>query len=202
MIGRLRGEVLERTATSLIVDVQGVGYVVTVTPQTPFRVGEQVDLHIHTQVRDDAISLYGFADPLEREVFDLLIQVPGVGPAKAMGILKTPATSFIQMVLERQPGKLAKLPGVGKKTAERLLVDLADKMTALRPAGMTIPEPATSGPRTTARPTGVVGDVVSALVNLGFKDDAALAAAKAAAEKLGEKAGLEALLREALSKPR
>ena len=134
MIGRLRGEVIERAATTLVVDVHGVGYVVTVTPQSPFRVGEQVDLHVHTQVREDAISLYGFADPLEREVFDLLIGVPNIGPAKAMGILQTPAASIIQMVAQREPGKLAKLPGVGKKTAERLLVDLVDKMASLGPA--------------------------------------------------------------------
>jgi Holliday junction DNA helicase RuvA len=198
MIGRLRGEVIERSATTVVVDVHGVGYVVTVTPQSPFRLGEQVDLHIHTQVREDAISLYGFADPLEREVFDLLIGVPNIGPAKAMGILQTPAASIILMVAQREPAKLAKLPGVGKKTAERLLVDLADKMAGLRPAatGARL-APATA---VSERPAGVLGDLVSALVNLGFKEDAALLAASGAVERLGADAGLEALLRDALVK--
>ncbi|MCA9553329.1 MAG: Holliday junction branch migration protein RuvA [Myxococcales bacterium] len=199
MIGRLRGEVIERAATTLVVDVHGVGYVVTVTPQSPFRVGEQVDLHVHTQVREDAISLYGFADPLEREVFDLLIGVPNIGPAKAMGILQTPAASIIQMVAQREPGKLAKLPGVGKKTAERLLVDLVDKMASLGPAAAGVRLPVGTSPAL-ERPAGVQGDLVSALVNLGFKEDAALAAASGAVERLSEDAGLEALLREALSK--
>lgn len=201
MIGRLRGEIIDRTASQLVVDVGGVGYVVTVSAQTTFRMGEKVDLHIHTQVRDDAISLYGFADPVERELFNLLISVPNIGPAKAMGILKTPAITFIELVLKREPGKLAKLPGVGKKTAERILVDLGDKLSghgAPAAAGAKGAALASSAP---TRPAGVLGDLVSALVNLGFREDVASATAQAAVEALGEDAGLEALLRQALAKP-
>lgn len=200
MIGRLRGEVIDRTATQLIVDVQGVGYVVTVTPQTHFPLNERVDLYIHTQVRDDAISLYGFADPVEKELFNLLLGVPNIGPAKAMGILKTPALTFIELVLTREPGKLAKLPGVGKKTAERILVDLADKMNGV--GGSSRPVVAAASGVAATRPSGVLGDLISALVNLGFREEGAATQAEAAVEKLGQDAGLEALLREALSKPR
>lgn len=191
---------IDRTATQLVVDVHGVGYVVTVTPQTPFRLGESVDLYIHTQVRDDAISLYGFSDPVEKELFNLLLGVPNIGPAKAMGILKTPAVTFIELVLKREPGKLAKLPGVGKKTAERILVDLGDKMSGVGGTGAAVVGGAAGG--TVARPAGALGDLVSALVNLGFREDTATAHAEAAVDKLGEDAGLEMLLREALSKPR
>lgn len=201
MIGRLRGEVIDRTSNQLVVDVNGVGYVVTVTLQTPFRIGERVDLYVHTQVRDDAINLYGFADALEREVFNLLIGVPNIGPVKAMGILQTNAMTFIELVLKREPGKLAKLPGVGKKTAERILVDLGDKMTGMGVAGGKA-APVAAAPVASSRPAGVAGDLISALVNLGFKEDVAAACAEGAIEKLGAEAGLEALLREALSKPR
>lgn len=199
MIGRLRGVVIDRTANQLVVDVNGVGYVVTVSTQSTFRIDEKVDLYIHTQVRDDAINLYGFAEPVERELFDLLIGVPNIGPAKAMGILQTPAITFIELVLKREPGKLAKLPGVGKKTAERILVDLSDKLTGVRgaPAGAKLPAVAAATAPT--RPAGVAGDLVSALVNLGYREEVANTSAQAAIEELGEDAGLEALLRKALS---
>lgn len=132
MIGRLRGQVIERTSNTLLLDVHDVGYLVTVTAQCRFTVGERVDLIIHTHVREDALQLYGFSDTIEREVFDLLLGVPSIGPVKAMAILATPVGQIIQHVLEKDPLKLAKLPGVGKKTAERMVVDLFDKMISLR----------------------------------------------------------------------
>lgn len=199
MIGRLRGAVIDREATQLVIDVNGVGYVVTVTPQTPFMVGDTVDLYIHTQVRDDAISLYGFVDPVEREMFNLLIKVPNIGPVKAMSILKTPANTLIDLVLTKEPAKLAKLPGVGKKTAERILVDLSDKMAGVGGTRAPVTARGTAAP---TRPAGIMGDLVSALVNLGYREEPATVTAEATAEKLGEDATLEELLREALSKPR
>lgn len=202
MIGRLRGEVIDRTANKLVVDVGGVGYVVTVTAQTPYRLGEKVDLYIHTQVREDAINLYGFSDPVERELFDLLLGVPSVGPVKAMGILQTPAITFIELALKREPGKLAKLPGVGKKTAERILVDLSDKLGKVAGGPVAAKAPAGATAVMPERPAGVAGDLVSALVNLGFREDVAQVSAQGAIEALGEDAGLEALLRKALSGPR
>ena len=194
MIGRLRGTVLERTVDQLTVDVGGVGYVVRVTPQSPHGVGETVDLHIHTQVREDAINLYGFADPRERTVFHLLIGVPNIGPVKAMQILQTPVDQVIERVVRREPGPLAKLPGVGKKTAERMIVDLADKLASLGPSEAFVPSD-----RRSVDAGGTLRDLVSALVNLGFRTPAAEEMAKATLAQHGDQAPLESLLRAALT---
>ena len=117
MIGRLRGEVIDRTATQVVIDVQGVGYVVTVTRSASFGVGESVDVHIHTHVREDALVLFGFAKQHERDVFDLLITVPSIGPVKAMGILDTPLDEMLHAVAHGDTRRLSKLPGIGKRTA-------------------------------------------------------------------------------------
>ncbi|MEO1227269.1 MAG: Holliday junction branch migration protein RuvA [Myxococcota bacterium] len=200
MIGRLRGEVLERNGAQVVVDVQGVGYLVTASLHAPLRIGEPCDLYVHTAVRDDAITLFGFLTREEKELFDLLIGVPGVGPVKAMNILQTPVATLIEMVARREPAQLAKLPGVGKKTAERLLVDLGDKITALGPASASGSVTAAAVAGAAARPKGgAASDVVSALVNLGFKEQVSVEAAEAAVKALGDKAGLEELLREALA---
>jgi Holliday junction DNA helicase RuvA len=194
MIGRLKGQVIERTSNTLLIDVHDVGYLVTVSAQCRFGVGERVDIVIHTHVREDALQLYGFTDALEREVFDLLISVPNIGPVKAMGILTTPVADIIECVARRDPVKLAKLPGVGKKTAERMVVDLQEKMVALRAR-------ATGGTVTTSQPpaqSGVIDDLMSALVNLGFRPAVADEAAKNAVKRLGEGAGLQPLLKDAL----
>lgn len=198
MIGRLRGEVIDRSATSILVDVHGVGYVVNVTAQCPYRVGERVDVHIHTNVREDAIQLFGFADAIEREVFHHLIGVQSVGPVKAMAILQTPVADFIELVLRREPARLAKLPGVGKKTAERILIDLYDKLVNLAPSLATAVAPTTSNLPASAKGR----DLVSALVNLGFREAIAEDTAAAAIGRLGDDATLEALLKDALSKGR
>jgi holliday junction DNA helicase RuvA len=192
MIGRLRGTVLERTSSTLLVDVHDVGYLVHVSGQSRATVGERVDLHIYTHVREDALQLYGFADPLEREVFDLLIQVPSVGPVKALGILATPAAEIVGLVARKDAAKLSKLPGVGKKTAERLVVDLADKMSGLSTRALPTPS---SPPM---RAAGVADDLVSALINLGFRPAIADEAAASAIKRLGEDAGLQPLLKDAL----
>lgn len=200
MIGRLRGEVIERTAPRLVIDVGGVGYVVTVTAQVNPRLGERIDLHVHTAVRDDAITLFGFASREEKELFDLLIGVSGVGPVKAMSMLQTPVATFIELVARREPAQLAKLPGVGKKTAERILVDLGDKIAALGPAPLTA-RPAVAAATVLSGPP-VVADLVSALINLGFRDNVARETAQASLSALGEDAALDALLRDALARNR
>ncbi len=195
MIGRIRGEVIDRTGNAVVVDVGGVGYVVTVTVHAQIRLGERVDLFVHTHVREDALHLYGFRERLEREVFDMLIQVPNVGPVKAMQILQTPVRDLIALVAKRDARALAKLPGVGKKTAERLLIDLADKVQGIGPgAGLAVP-PGGSGFGTTQ----VERDLYSALLNLGFKDAVAADSTRRSIAHLGEDAGLEALLKDALA---
>lgn len=192
MIRRLRGEVIERTATAIVVDVHGVGYGVTVSKRASFATGSSIDIHIHTHVREDALTLFGFADALEREVFDLLISVPMIGPVKAMGILETAPEEIVERVRQKDLARLSKLPGVGKKTAERMIVDLHDKMSVLT-SEKTSPS---------KRPTVALGardDLTSALVNLGFKPNAAQEAAERAIERAGATAGLEVLLKEALT---
>jgi Holliday junction DNA helicase RuvA len=193
MIGRIRGEVIDRTGNAVVVDVGGVGYVVTVTAHAQIRIGERVDLFVHTHVREDALLLYGFRERLERDVFDMLITVPNVGPVKAMQILQTPVGDLVSLVAKRDAKGLGKLPGVGKKTAERLLIDLADKLQGIAPAGNGVPLPATFGE------TQVERDLYSALVNLGFKDAVAADSTRRSIDKLGEEAGLEALLKDALT---
>lgn len=115
MIRRLRGEVIERTPDHVVVDVQGVGYLVFVPARMPVSLGSEISLHIHTHVREDALSLYGFLDPMDLEIFSFLLGVPSIGPVKAMGILETPAEEIIASVQKGDAKQLAKLPGVGKK---------------------------------------------------------------------------------------
>ena len=190
MIGRLRGQVLERSANSVVVDVHGVGYQVQVTSQTELAVGAPVDLHIHTHVREDAITLFGFADPSARQLFHLLIGVPGIGPVKAMGILETPVADFVGLVLKREVARLSKLPGVGKKTAERIVVDLTDKLGVLGPVA--------AGPGLIKSPSAEQ-DLVSALTNLGFSEGRAQELAAAAIAEGGDPKDLESLLKTALA---
>ena len=192
MIGRIRGEVIDRTANSVVVDVGGVGYVLTVSAHAQIWLGERVDLFVHTHVREDALHLYGFRERIERDVFDMLITVPNVGPVKAMQILQTPVGDLVALVSKRDARGLAKLPGVGKKTAERLLVDLADKLQGVGPS-RAIPTSTAFGD------TQVERDLYSALVNLGFKDAIAAESTRRSIAKLGEDAGLEALLKDALT---
>lgn len=201
MIGRLRGEVIERSANQVVIDVGGVGYLVTVSIQADVRVGEQANLHIHTAVRDDAITLFGFANSEQKALFDLLIGVPGVGPVKAMNMLQTPVPTIVEMVASRNAAQLAKLPGVGKKTAERLLVDLGDKVSALG-RGASVSSPAADSRPTLQPDSPVTADLISALINLGYKEAVAQESAQAAIDERGESAPLDELLREALARNR
>ena len=202
MIGRLRGEVVEVGPNQLVIDVGGVGYVVMVSRNVAVELGERIELHIYTAVRDDAITLFGFQQRVEKRVFDLLIGVPGVGPVKAMNILQTPVPVFAEMIMQRNVSQLAKLPGVGKKTAERLLVDLTDKLDAM---GLSEAKSAAAVPAYTPSAISlspVMHDLVSALVNLGFKEAAATETAKASISALGERTTLDVLLRDALARSR
>ncbi|MFO0726936.1 MAG: Holliday junction branch migration protein RuvA [Myxococcota bacterium] len=194
MIRRLRGVAIERSANAVVVDVQGVGYLVAVPKRLHLALGATVDIHVHTHVRDDAIQLFGFLDDAERELFDLLISVPGIGPVKAIGILETPPAELVGHVRRKDLVRLSKLPGVGKKTAERLVLDLHDKVLALRFEGAPVEEtPSTPPGRMRTR-----DDLVSALVNLGFRPHQAEAAATKAVNGSPEGTSLEVLLKETL----
>lgn len=134
MIALLRGRLLEKSPSRLIVDVGGVGYDVQVPVSTFFETAEpgaDVELRIHTHVREDQIALYGFGTPLELQLFEHLISVNGIGPRLALGVLSgIEPRDLVRAVRTADVGRLTRIPGIGKKTAERVTLELKDKLGA------------------------------------------------------------------------
>ncbi|MGD8629438.1 MAG: Holliday junction branch migration protein RuvA [Gammaproteobacteria bacterium] len=168
MIGLLRGRLLSRQPPTLLLDVQGVGYEVD-APLTTFYelpdVGTEVTLYTHLAVREDAHTLYGFLKPGDRTLFRMLLKVNGVGARLALAILSgMESPRFISCVQEGDAAALVRLPGIGKKTAERLIIELRDRLESgqggMRAAGGELSSDAAASP---------VEDAVSALVGLGYK---------------------------------
>lgn len=179
MIAFLRGTLLEKQPNQLIVDVGGVGYDVSV-PVSTFSAmpdtGREVKLHIHTHVREDAICLFGFATAEEKTLFEKLVTVSGIGPKLAVTVLSgLSVADLVAAIRSGEAARLVKVPGVGKKTAERIVLELRDKGEALA-AGAAA---AAAQPAATAL-SAVEQDVVSALVNLGCQRAAADAAVRKA----------------------
>jgi Holliday junction DNA helicase RuvA len=169
MIGLLRGRILAKQPPRLLVDVQGVGYEVD-APMTTFydlpAVGEEVTLHTHFAVREDAHTLYGFLQLADRELFRNLLKVNGVGARLALGILSgMDSRQFIACVQGGDADALVRLPGIGKKTAERLIIELRDRLPKST-AGEELTGSGQQRSRTIGSP---VEDAVSALVGLGYK---------------------------------
>jgi Holliday junction DNA helicase RuvA len=168
VIGLLRGRLLARQPPSLLLDVQGVGYEVD-APMTTFYelpdVGAEVTLYTHLAVREDAHTLYGFLKPGDRNLFRTLLRVNGVGARLALAILSGMETPrFVRCVQEGDTAALVRLPGIGKKTAERLVIELRDRLeTGQGGAGASPADPSVA---TAASP---IEDAVSALVGLGYK---------------------------------
>ena len=191
MIALLRGQLLEKHPSRLIVDVHGVGYDVQVPVSTFYQAGDtggSVTLRIHTHVREDQIALFGFATALEHDLFERLIAVNGIGPKLALSVLSgIESADFVRAVEQGDVTRLTRIPGVGRKTAERMTLELRDRLPKLDEAAP-VSAPGTDGPR---------GDVASALVNLGYQRPAADKAIEAAL-KDGPAAGFEDLLRRAL----
>lgn len=190
MIAALRGTVAEKSEEGAVIEVHGVGYRVFLSALTLARLpreGEPVTVRVRTVVREDAFELYGFLSAVEEEMFQLLTSVSHVGPRLALTVLSGLEVEELADAVEGgEVARLTRIHGVGRKTAERLVLELKDKVRLL--------------PRErTARlaPDGPRADLVSALANLGYRPAQAEAAAEAALEKLGS-AGLEPLLREAL----
>lgn len=155
MIARLEGTVLSIEEGALILDVGGVGFLVHVSPRIEVQPGELLALHTHFQVRENDMTLYGFVEPEEKALFELLLGVSGVGPKVALSLLSTLSTDIVrQAILNRQPEALSRAPGVGRKTAEAIVLHLKDKIT--RQAGAT------------ATVTEDDMDVIAALTALGF----------------------------------
>lgn len=167
MIGRLTGKLLEKQPPVLLIDVHGVGYELEASMSTFYSLpecGETITLHTHMVVREDAQLLYGFFSPAERLMFRTLIKISGVGPKLALTILSgMSAEDLSHCILQGDSTALTRLPGVGKKTAERLVVELKDRLD--KDAAVKLPgQPAIID--TVANP---VNDAVSALISLGYK---------------------------------
>ncbi|MCK6556845.1 Holliday junction branch migration protein RuvA [Candidatus Binatia bacterium] len=193
MIALLAGTLAHKSPEYLVVDVHGVGYQVFVSLNTFCRLpepGHPVQLLIHTHVREDTLQLFGFLDRVERDLFLLLLGVSGIGPRLALNILSGTAAEELEAALESgNLNRLVAIPGVGKKTAERLVVELRDKVAAARGG---------RGPSASTLVTGVEAEAVSALVNLGYKrPDAERAVRTAAATGASD---LEAIIRTALKR--
>ncbi len=173
MIGRLQGILLARQAPHLLLDVQGVGYEIE-APMTTFyelpALGEQVTLHMHLVVRDDAHLLFGFASETERALFRSLIKVSGVGAKLALAILSgISAAGFARCVQNNDSASLVRLPGIGKKTAERLILEMRDRLSDWHDGRQELT--GDSGATSPAKPgkNVAVDDAVSALITLGYK---------------------------------
>jgi Holliday junction DNA helicase RuvA len=194
MIASLRGQVAEKGTDSAIVEVNGVGYRVHLSVRTLTRlpeVGQTTQLRIQTVVREDAFELFGFGTRAEEDMFLLLTSVSHVGPRLATMVLSgLEVDELCHAIGKGEVARLTKLHGVGKKTAERLVLELKDKVKSIAVETSTASKSSlASGPRS---------DLVSALVNLGYKPAMAEKAAEAALETGGDEAPFEALFKEAL----
>jgi Holliday junction DNA helicase RuvA len=192
MIAHLRGRLLAKHPNQAIVESGGVGYDVTISiptfsdlPET----GSEVALHIHTHVREDSLALYGFLRPAEKQLFEKLITVSGIGPKLAITILSgMPAHEMVGAIRGNDIARLTRIPGIGRKTAERMVLELRDKL------------PADGGGEVAAAPamTPVETDVISALMNLGYQRPAA-ERALATVPKNGKNVSFETMFRETLA---
>jgi Holliday junction DNA helicase RuvA len=191
LIAQLRGRLLRKEPQEAVVDVGGVGYRVTIPLSTFYRIGEpgtEVTLLTHTHVREDALALFGFLTPVEQALFERLIAVSGVGPKLAVGVLSgIEAPDLVAALRSSDLARLTRIPGVGKKTAERLVLELKDKMQDLPSAEATAPE----------APRAAADDLVSALVHLGYSRPEAERGVERALREHGE-GRFEDLLRKAL----
>jgi len=161
LIAQLTGRILRKAPQAVVIDVAGVGYKASIPVSTFYRLGEEgseVSLRIHTHVREDTLALFGFASAAEHDLFERLIDVAGVGPRLAVNILSgIEADDLVEALRSSDVARLVRVPGVGRKTAERLVVELKDKMPAAPAPG----EPA-------AVPGTPKEDLLSALANLGY----------------------------------
>lgn len=187
MIGRLHGKLLEKNPPQILIDVSGVGYEVDV-PMSTFcnlpEVGGELTLYTHFVVREDAELLYGFATLAERAVFRALIKISGVGPKIALALLSGITVDQLKDAVDRgETGVLTKVPGIGKKTAERLVLELKGKLAGTGAATAAVP---TSGAR---------ADVAAALIALGYSEREAAAATKKLPEDCTVNDGLRLALK-------
>jgi Holliday junction DNA helicase RuvA len=191
MIAHLRGKLLAKHPNQAIVETGGVGYDVTISVPTfseLTQIGTEVSLHIYTHVREDALALYGFGRPEEKQLFEKLITVSGIGPKLAMTILSgMPADDMVGAIRGNDLVRLTRIPGIGKKTAERMVLELRDKL----------PPQGADAVKAIPSLTAVEEDVLSALTNLGYQRAAAEKTVSTVAKNTPA-ASFEAMFREAL----
>ena len=201
MIAHLSGTLLSKQATLAIVDVGGVGYELAIPLSTFYELGNTgspVQLRVYTHVSQDAIRLYGFKTARERELFLQLISVNGVGPGLAIKLLSgMNADEMIASIRTNNLVRLVAIPGVGRKTAERLVVDLRDKIAALSSPALEEEFAAKAAAGSPASPDAMRDDAISALANLGYQRAAAEKAVKNAIDEGGE-LSVEVILRRSL----
>jgi len=196
MIAHLSGKLLEKQANTVIVDVGGVGYEVTIPLSTFYEIGEpgtDIDLRIYTHVREDAIQLFGFKTTRERDLYLKLISVQGIGAKSGVTMLSgMSADEIVSAIRSNDLGRLTAIPGVGRKTAERLVIELRDKVGDLAAAA------AASSMASDELPADAVfDDALSALVNLGYQRAAAERALKKVTQE-GADMSVQKLLRRSL----
>lgn len=171
MIGRIAGELIEKQPPFILVDVNGVGYEIEAPASTLANlpaIGARIVLHTHLIVREDAQVLCGFISEQERQLFRLLIKVNSVGAKLALGILSGMSTeNFVRCVHNKDAAALTKLPGVGKKTAERLIIEIRDRLKDMDMAAAVVNAPEAQS--TPGRDDSAMHDAISALVSLGYK---------------------------------
>jgi holliday junction DNA helicase RuvA len=200
MIGFLSGKILEKEANTVIVDVAGVGYEVTIPLSTFYELGEigsDVSLRIFTHVREDALQLFGFKTARERDLYLKLISVQGIGAKSGITMLSgMSADEIVSAIRTNNLARLTSIPGVGRKTAERMVIELRDKIADL---SMSAAATGGSAPGTTDEAENMFDDALSALVNLGYQRNAAEKALQDSA-KDGTEPSVQKLLRAALQK--
>jgi Holliday junction DNA helicase RuvA len=192
MIARLTGILIEKNPPSITVDVQGLGYEIDVPMSTFYNLpatGEKVSLHTHLIVREDGHFLYGFASPDERSAFRQLLKISGIGARTALAVLSgMSVTELAQAVTLQEAGRLTKVPGIGKKTAERLVLELRDRLPRTL---------ATAGARPGAGDAApdAASDIMNALLALGYNEREALSAMKGLAPDVSVADGIRAALK-------
>lgn len=195
MIALLTGKLVLKAADHLVLDVSGVGYEVFVPLSTYYEIpgpGDELTLHIHTHLREDSLSLFGFLTIQEKEAFLQLLSVSGIGPRLALAVLSSMTVEdLVCSVQSSDDARLCSIPGIGKKTAARLVLELKDKVKSL--GTKTPPHPSDGRPA----PPNEMDDAVSALINLGYKKSVAEDALRKV-QRVRTGAGVEVLIREAL----
>ena len=191
MIGRITGRLAEKNPPQILVDVNGVGYELEVPMSTFYGLpatGQAVTLSTHLAVREDGHFLYGFATEDERAAFRQLLKVAGIGARTALAVLSgLSVADLAQAIALQESGRLVKIPGIGKKTAERLLLELRDKLAKALPA--------VAGSVATSLPGGDRADIINALLALGYNEKEALGAAKTLPEGIGVSDGTRQALK-------